>query len=734
MSYITKRDGVKTSPPRKLTPSEIETVLNTVPSVTGASKESEQLANVQIRERLRFSLSNKEITPDGIPDLIKEMSRMFERSRIAIQTPVGIMATESLSKPITQTTLNTFHSSGISRNVSGGLDAIREMLNASKELKTETINVTLLDNTLSYIEAYRKRRSFVGLTVGDLVNDYDIIQNDDSFEDVWWHRTGSIIRGKPLPFCDWILRLRMNVDKVFQYRVTFERIAKAIEGSGNSKVVVVYSSVHEGIIDIFPILEELSRISDIKTSRSKRSDLKISGFKHPDLVFLENIVRPKMSKVFVQGVEHIKELYVIPRPVWNLVFKEEKMTPSEWYLQINTRYIRQSGVTEDALVKLLDIVGVKIEQKPHRSDAVRRYLVSTPEPVESIGEWIRGKLRDTEEKDKENFSTQRMNRDIKIPPLNDPLIQASYVQTLQLVGTKDYTLESIMGHKDVNPKYTYCNNIHKMYKVVGILAARNMMMQQLVNISSSVGASINPRHIDIFIALVFSQGKPNGITFSGINSGDSGFMTHATFQQTSLVLQNAAISGSYDPVLAPSSTIIHGQKLQLGSGGVDVFMTQKYEEMLKEIENNQVMNALDLETELDQYTSDSAGQIQLPGEIDLPAFVPAPPTSVKTGKGTAVPTVTSTYQNFIPSGRIISGINALSSKTLTTRIYRSYHGLTDGPTYYQILPPVTTDEVFNRFELPRITYIQSFDVPIHIEVKVELVILPDDFDTTYDMW
>src|SRR5438105_5912430 len=156
------------SKPRNLTDDERENILNQIPSVQGATQDARDAANKIIRYKADVLLTKIKITPLAIPELIEDMIRKFEKSRVVPETAVGISAAEAVGRVATQQTLNSFHVSGSSKSQSYGLEGMKEMINATKNRKNPSCTIVFKNKKMSYLETLRKRREIVGITVGRL--------------------------------------------------------------------------------------------------------------------------------------------------------------------------------------------------------------------------------------------------------------------------------------------------------------------------------------------------------------------------------------------------------------------------------------------------------------------------------------------------------------------------------------------------------------------------------------
>ncbi|PHT78357.1 hypothetical protein T459_16409 [Capsicum annuum] len=73
---------------------------------------------------------------------VGEIESRFSQSLVAPGEMIGCIATQSISEPTTQMTLNIFHYAGVSaKNVTLGVPRLREIINVSKKIKTSSLSV-----------------------------------------------------------------------------------------------------------------------------------------------------------------------------------------------------------------------------------------------------------------------------------------------------------------------------------------------------------------------------------------------------------------------------------------------------------------------------------------------------------------------------------------------------------------------------------------------------------------
>ncbi|EIE19808.1 beta and beta-prime subunits of DNA dependent RNA-polymerase [Coccomyxa subellipsoidea C-169] len=84
------------------------------------------------------------ITAAELREFLRLCARRYEAKRMDPGSTVGAFGAQSIGEPGTQMTLKTFHFAGVaSMNVTQGVPRIKEIINASKNISTPVMNVTL---------------------------------------------------------------------------------------------------------------------------------------------------------------------------------------------------------------------------------------------------------------------------------------------------------------------------------------------------------------------------------------------------------------------------------------------------------------------------------------------------------------------------------------------------------------------------------------------------------------
>jgi DNA-directed RNA polymerase II subunit RPB1 len=125
---------------------------------------------------------------------------------------------------------------------------------------------------------------------------------------------------------------------------------------------------------------------------------------------------------------------------------------------------------------------------------------------------------------------------------------------------------------DVDPMRSFSNDIHEILEVFGIETARMAMYEEFAEVFEE--AYVNYHHV---ITLVDTMTYPGYILSAdrfGMSKSDSGVLARSSFEETSKVLFNAAITGEFDSMKGVSANIMFGQKPPCGTGLVDILLDE----------------------------------------------------------------------------------------------------------------------------------------------------------------
>ena len=161
---------------------------------------------------------------------------------------------------------------------------------------------------------------------------------------------------------------------------------------------------------------------------------------------------------------------------------------------------------------------------------------------------------------------------------NDEIIQKKY----WVLETDGINLLDIFNSPFVDFVNTYSNDILEVNSVLGIEAARNILIEEITGVMSDA-SYINNRHIELLCDIMTNKGYLSAINRQGINRGDTGPLAKCSFEDTTDQLIKAGVFGEKDKLNGVSSNIMMGQTIKSGTGMCNLYLDER--KMLEEMKN-----------------------------------------------------------------------------------------------------------------------------------------------------
>ena len=169
-----------------------------------------------------------------------------------------------------------------------------------------------------------------------------------------------------------------------------------------------------------------------------------------------------------------------------------------------------------------------------------------------------------------------------------------------LLETDGINLLEVFNSPFVDFIHTYSNDIIEVFNVLGIEAARNLLIEQ---ISDVIDTYINDRHIEVLCDIMTNKGFLTAINRQGINRGDIGPLAKCSFEDTTDQLLKAGIFGEKDKLNGVSSNIMMGQVIRAGTGICDILLDEeKLQKQLLEKETDDYYDDID-DKNIESYLS-----------------------------------------------------------------------------------------------------------------------------------
>ncbi len=142
-----------------------------------------------------------------------------------------------------------------------------------------------------------------------------------------------------------------------------------------------------------------------------------------------------------------------------------------------------------------------------------------------------------------------------------------------VVVTRGTNLRTILRRKEVDWTRTYSNDIHEVAEVLGIEAARYLIIEELFNAYMGAGGLfVDKRHLTIVADAMTRDGVIKPIGRTGIAGEKGSVLARAAFEETGKHLTEAAIWGEEDHLKGVVENLIVGLPVKVGTGRIKLTM------------------------------------------------------------------------------------------------------------------------------------------------------------------
>ena len=139
-----------------------------------------------------------------------------------------------------------------------------------------------------------------------------------------------------------------------------------------------------------------------------------------------------------------------------------------------------------------------------------------------------------------------------------------------IASTQGTDLKTMLTLPAVDKTRTICNDIHEVISVLGIEAARDILLCEIRTVLSFDGSYVNERHLQLLADVMTHPGTITSITRHSMDDLGGSSYQQASFEETQVVLSMAAAFGVKDKVNGVTDCIITGQPIHGGTGSFGI--------------------------------------------------------------------------------------------------------------------------------------------------------------------
>ena len=139
------------------------------------------------------------------------------------------------------------------------------------------------------------------------------------------------------------------------------------------------------------------------------------------------------------------------------------------------------------------------------------------------------------------------------------------------ISTIGSNLSIVSGYPGVDRSRTYTNNIMEIHEYLGIEAARQAIINEMILTLKEARLDVDVRHLLMVADVMTSEGEVRAIGRHGVSGTKHSILARAAFEVTVNHLLKAGIIGERDNLTGVAENIIVGQPIALGTGSVELF-------------------------------------------------------------------------------------------------------------------------------------------------------------------
>jgi len=139
--------------------------------------------------------------------------------------------------------------------------------------------------------------------------------------------------------------------------------------------------------------------------------------------------------------------------------------------------------------------------------------------------------------------------------------------------TEGSAFGDVLSIEGVDASRTTSNNIHEVYRNLGVEAAREAIIDETMETLREQGLDdVNVRHLMLVADIMTNRGEIESIGRHGISGSKDSVLARAAFEVTVNHLLDAAVHGEEDDLDGVIENVIVGKPVSIGTGDVDLRM------------------------------------------------------------------------------------------------------------------------------------------------------------------
>lgn len=139
-----------------------------------------------------------------------------------------------------------------------------------------------------------------------------------------------------------------------------------------------------------------------------------------------------------------------------------------------------------------------------------------------------------------------------------------------IISTEGSNLYGLFSNPLIDKTRTMCNDMWEIYKIFGIEAARQFLIEEYMDVVTSDGSFVNSSHVELLVDVMVYTGTIISISRYGQKKVGCGPMAKASFEESLENFLKAGINGEKESTDGVSASIMLGKMPKTGTGVFDM--------------------------------------------------------------------------------------------------------------------------------------------------------------------
>lgn len=486
------------------------------------------------------------------------MQLKYMRSLIDPGEAVGIIAAQSIGEPSTQMTLNTFHFAGHgAANVTLGIPRLREIvMTASQHIKTPQMTLPLrsdVDDTSA--DAFCK--CITRLTLSEFIDDVTVVET-----------TADPNKAESTRSYD----IKLDFFNAKDYKAEYDVTENELERVVAEKFITMLEK--EIVTEVRKQQKTVSELADISRGRASEKQVEASAALDDDAMAQKEKQKGKQAASYEEPDEEELE-----------AMREAEKSDSESDLLDSDSDSSSSSDGSSSDSDEGDSIdgSVKKVKKSHGRKLTKK-AKDREDGVITAHEFVTGYNFDDKEGRWCHFRLELSGDTQKLLMVNivEDICKDCVVREVENIGrclheegSRDLVTEGVnfqaMWEHDtfLDVDKISSNDVAAVLRVYGVEAARNTIVNEVINVFSRYAIEVSSRHLDLIADYMTREGNYLAFNRQGIDSCTSDFMK-MSYETTCQFLTKAVLNGDREELESPSAKLVIGKLNGSGTGSFDV--------------------------------------------------------------------------------------------------------------------------------------------------------------------